>query len=141
MTSVGMPFSISRSSAGAFTISPAHAWQAYLARRVTITLNCAGTTSSSSETSSPIRCLRPPQHAQVLFATSMMVSSRGRCGGSAPRLICRLRGVTCLRAVLSFSAAASPAASVYSTSSKRQRELLGIEQLGTAAKAGGLALA
>src|SRR2546427_3633723 len=32
---------------------------------------------SRSETSSPIRCLRPPQHAQVLSATSMTISSRG----------------------------------------------------------------
>ena len=56
----------------------AGAWQPYLLRRVTITLNCAGITSSSSETSSPIWCLRPPQHARVLSATSLMVSSRGR---------------------------------------------------------------
>src|SRR6266540_2320325 len=68
-----MPFSISRSSAGACTTSPAQTWQAYLGRRVTITLNCAGITSSRSETSSPIRCLRPPQHAQVLSATSLPV--------------------------------------------------------------------
>src|SRR2546430_5633816 len=58
-----MPSSISRSSAGACTTSPAQTWQAYLGRRVTIPLNCAGITSSRSETSSPIRCLRPPQHA------------------------------------------------------------------------------
>src|SRR6266545_7636762 len=43
-----MPFSISRSSAGACTTSPAQTWQAYLGRRVTITLNCAGITSSRS---------------------------------------------------------------------------------------------
>src|SRR5262249_30093478 len=56
----------------------AHAWQAYLGRRVTITLNWAGLTSSRSETFSSIRCLRPPQHAQFLSATSMMISSCGR---------------------------------------------------------------
>src|SRR5437667_6920854 len=89
--SVGMPLSISRSGAGACVTSPAQARQAYLGRRVTITFSCAGITSSRSETSSPMRCLRPPRQAQVLSSTSMTISSRGRCTGSAPRLICRLR--------------------------------------------------
>ena len=113
-----MPFSISRSGAGACTTSPAQAAQAYLGRRVTITLNCAGITSSRSATSSPIRCLRPPQHAQVLSATSMTISSRGRCSGNAPRLICRLRAAAGFTGgASSFSAAASAAASICSTSS------------------------
>jgi hypothetical protein len=51
----------SRSAAPAPAPAPLRrrAWQAYLGRRVTITLNCAGITSSRSETSSPIRCLIP----------------------------------------------------------------------------------
>jgi hypothetical protein len=51
-----------------------------LRRRVTIPFSRAGITSSRSETSSPIRCLRPPQQEQVLSSTSMTISSRGRCG-------------------------------------------------------------
>ena len=42
--SVGMPFSISRSGAGAWLTSPSQARQAYLGRRRTSTLNCAGVT-------------------------------------------------------------------------------------------------
>jgi hypothetical protein len=40
-----------------------------------------------------MRCLRPPQQAQVLSAMSITISSRARCGGSAPRLMLRLRVV------------------------------------------------
>jgi hypothetical protein len=113
-----MPFSISRSGAGAWLTSPAHSRQAYLGRRVTITFSRAGITSSRSETSSSMRCLRPPQHGQVLSSMSMTTSSRGRCGGSAPRLICRLRAAAGFAgASPSFSAAASAAASVCSKSS------------------------
>jgi hypothetical protein len=41
------------------------------------TRNCAGTTSSRSLTSSPIRCSAPLQHGQVLSSTSTSVSMRG----------------------------------------------------------------
>jgi hypothetical protein len=37
-------------------------------RRVTITLNWAGIMSSRSDTSSPIRCFKPPQQALVYLA-------------------------------------------------------------------------
>src|SRR3954467_5095871 len=63
-----MPFSISRSGAGACTTSPAHAWQAYLGRRVTITLNCAGMTSSRSETlADPVLEAAPARAGLILY--------------------------------------------------------------------------
>ena len=118
--SVGMPFSIRRSGAGACTTSPSQISQAYLGRRITVTLNCAGTMSSRSDTSSPMRCLRPPQHAQVLSATSITISSRGKCSGNVPRLIFRLCVATGAADVVLFcSAAASIVASVCSMSSSQ----------------------
>ena len=65
--------------------------QAYLGRRVTTTRNCAGTMSSRSLLSSPIRCSSPWQQGQVLSSMSTTTSIRGRCAGSAPRLTRRLR--------------------------------------------------
>jgi hypothetical protein len=59
----------------------------------------------------------PPQQAQLLPATSSTTSSRGKCGGNAPRLILRRRaGLSGLAAWL-FSSDASVADSVCSTSS------------------------
>ena len=71
---------------------------------------------------------------KILSATSMSISSRGSRGGSAPRLIRRLRGMACFWAVLSFSAAAFAAASVCSNVLQRHRQLLKIEPLGAAAE-------
>ena len=48
--SVGMPFSISRSGAGAWLTSPSQARQAYFGRCRTSTLNCAGITVSGAFT-------------------------------------------------------------------------------------------
>jgi len=55
----GRPPSISRAGAGAYTIPSSQVRQAYLGRRVTSTRNCAGTISSRSLLSSPIR---PPTY-------------------------------------------------------------------------------
>lgn len=52
------------------------------------TRNYAGTMSSRSDTSSPIQCRQPPQ-TQVRLLGSITSSMRGRCLGSAPRLIAR----------------------------------------------------
>ena len=82
---------MSRAGAGAWTTTSSQARQAYLGRRTTSTRNCAGTTSSFSLTSSPIRCSAPLQHGQVLSSTSTSASKRGRCAGRAPRLARRLR--------------------------------------------------
>ena len=67
MASVGSPPSISRAGASAWTTALSQARQPYLGRRVTITRNCAGITSSRSATSSPIRCIAPWQHGQVVL--------------------------------------------------------------------------
>jgi hypothetical protein len=84
------PPSISRTGAGACTRPSSQVRQAYLGRRVTSTRNCAGTMSSRSLLSSPIRCNSPWQHGQVLLSMSTTISIRGRCPGSARRLIWRL---------------------------------------------------
>ena len=65
MASVGSPPVTSRAGAVACTTPSVQPRQAYLGRRVTSTRNFAGTTSSRSETSSPIRCSLPPQHGQL----------------------------------------------------------------------------
>src|SRR6516164_3058633 len=91
MASVGRPPSISRAGADDWTTTLSQARQAYLGRCTTSTRNCAGTTSSRSLTSSPIRCSAPLQHGQVLSSTSTRVSTRGRCAGKDPRLARRLR--------------------------------------------------
>src|SRR5438067_2014382 len=57
--SVGMPFSISRSGAGACVTSPAQARQAYLGRRVTITFSCACLPSGSIG-EREFKCVRDP---------------------------------------------------------------------------------
>ena len=57
MASVGSPPWISRSGAGAWTGASAQARQPYFGRRVTITRNWAGITSSRSDVSSPITCM------------------------------------------------------------------------------------
>src|SRR5438128_6837832 len=116
--SVGMPFSISRSGAGAWLTSPSQARQAYLGRRRTSTLNCAGVTSSRSETSSPIRCLRPPQQ---------MRRQRAAIDASLPRQSCRLVPVLLLGG--------------FSRSERLfqilecERQLIGVEPFGPAAEA------
>ena len=61
VASVGMPPSISRAGAGACTTPSSQGRQAYFGRRVTSTRNCAGTMSSRSLLSSPIRCNSPWQ--------------------------------------------------------------------------------
>lgn len=53
--------------------------------------NCAGTMFSRSLLSSPIWCRSPLQQGQVLASRSTTTSIRGRCAGSAPRLLRRLR--------------------------------------------------
>ena len=66
-----------------------------MGRRTTRTRNWAGTTSSFSLTSSPIRCSSPPQHGQALLSTStidldarQMGRQRAAIGAS---LACALR--------------------------------------------------
>ena len=48
--------------------------------------------SSRSLVSSPIRCSASPQHGQAWSSISTTISMRGRCAGSDPRFIRRLRG-------------------------------------------------
>lgn len=91
VASVGSPPSINRAGASACRTPSSHARQAYLGRRVTTTRNCAGTMSSRSLLSSPIWCRSPWQQGQVLASRSTTTSIRGRCAGSAPRLLRRLR--------------------------------------------------
>ena len=57
--SVGMPPSISRVGAVAWTTTPSQARQAYFGRLVTSTRNCAGSTSSRSAVSAPISTIAP----------------------------------------------------------------------------------
>src|SRR6266576_1871216 len=89
--SVGNPPSISRAGAGACMTPSSHDRQAYLGLRVTRTRNCAGTMSSRSLLSSPIRCNSPWQQGQILSSMSTTISIRGKCAGNAPRLPRRLR--------------------------------------------------
>ncbi len=83
---VAMPPSTSRAGAGAWTIGPSQARQAYLGRIVRSTRSRAGTRSSASLVSSPIRCICPVQHGHSVDAGSITCSTRGRCAGSAPML-------------------------------------------------------
>src|SRR5271167_300210 len=85
-----MPPSISRAGAGACTTVPGQARQASFGRRVTITRNCAGTTSSRSEVSSPITVIVARQHGHAVSSGASVTSIRGKCAGSAPRLARRL---------------------------------------------------
>src|ERR1700733_14719188 len=95
VASVGSPPSISRAGAEACTTPSSHVRQAYFGRIVTSPRNCAGTISSRSLLSSPIRCNAPWQQRQVLSSRSMVVSIRGRCAGSAPRLARRFAAPAC----------------------------------------------
>ena len=88
---VAMPPSTSRAGAGAWRIGPSQARQAYLGRIVRSTRSHAGTRSSASLVSSPIRCIWPVQHGQSVEAGSITCSTRGRCAGSAPMLRRALR--------------------------------------------------
>src|SRR5271154_7579093 len=81
--SVGMAPSIRCSGAGACATSPSQSRQAYLGRRVTMTLKRAGIMSSRSETSSPSLIRSLLQQGQHLSARSTTTSSRGKCLGNA----------------------------------------------------------
>ena len=136
-----MPPSIKRAGAGACATASSHVRQAYLGLRVTSTRNRAGTMSSRSETSSPIRCSWPLQQGHALSSRSTMISTRGRCVGNAPRFIRRF----CARAARSagafFSTAASSLACFCSTSSNSnkvfepEQKLIFRQRLGAAAEA------
>jgi len=89
VASVGMPPSISRAGARACTTPSSQRRQEYFGRRVTSTRNCAGTMSSRSLLSSPIRCNSPWQQGQVLLSISTTISTRGKCAGNEPRLVRR----------------------------------------------------
>jgi hypothetical protein len=73
-----MPPSISRAGAAAWTTTSSQAWQAYFGRRTTRTRNCAGTMSSFSPTSSPIRCRSLRQQGQAWSSISTTISMRSR---------------------------------------------------------------
>jgi Transposase IS66 family len=73
---------IRRSGAGAWTTAPAQLRQPYFGRRVTRIRCCAGMTSRRSDFCSPMTCIAPPQHGQVVVSGSKMISIRGRCEGS-----------------------------------------------------------
>ena len=67
----------------ASTMRSQHA-HASFGRTCRITLKRAGTYSSISATSSPTRCIAPPQSGQHV-AGSWFTVSRGRCSGSGLR--------------------------------------------------------
>src|SRR5271155_1463809 len=149
--SVGMPPSTRCSGAGACATSPSQSRQAYMGRRVTMTLKLAGIMSSRSDTSSPILTRRALQQGQLLSARSTTTSSRGKCLGNAPRLTRRLRGMSVLAGSSSGlpSASALPAAIDCSTSQgecgafvrlQHEGELIGIDLLRSRAEAMALKL-
>ena len=83
------PEAFRRAGAGAWATPSSQVRQAYFGRTVTITRSCAGTISSLSLRSSPIRTISPqPQGQSVLFG-SITCSIRGRCAGKWPRLRAR----------------------------------------------------
>ena len=93
--------------------------QAYFGRTVTITRNCAGTMSSRSVRSRPIRTISPQPQGQSVLSGSIICSIRGRCSGKWPRLRAG-RGRFGERAAAGSSgaAAASTSADAPSSSSK-----------------------
>ena len=87
-------------------------------RLVTITRNCAGTTSSRSEVSAPISTIAAAQHGQAVPSGTSTTSIRGRWAGSAPRLA-RPFAVRSFRSSGSrFSASASALAIAVSRSAR-----------------------
>jgi hypothetical protein len=62
--------------------------------------------SSRSAISSPILCTAPAQHGDVVSATSITLSIRGRCAGSAPRLT--LQRLDILALLASWRSSAAP---------------------------------
>ena len=91
------PEAFRRAGAGAWATPSSQVRQAYFGRTVTITRSCAGTISSLSLRSSPIRTISPqPQGQSVLFG-SITCSIRGRCAGKWPILRAG-RGRFCERA-------------------------------------------
>ncbi len=118
--SVGRPPGTTCSGAWACTTAPEQRRQAYLGRRVTSTRNCAGMTSSRSETSSPIFAISPQPHGQSVLAGSMIRSTRGRWAGSRPRFRFGGAALPCFwpsRTLSAFSWAASRTPCATSTSS------------------------
>ena len=79
-------------------------------RRVTSTRNWAGITSSRSERSSSMECRAPPQPVQSRLSGSTTTSTRGRCGGSAPRLARRRAARSAFSAGVPASASARSSA-------------------------------
>ena len=84
-----MPPSIKRGRALACTTVPSQARHAYSGRIVRRIRSTAGTRSTTSLTSSPMRCNAPAQHGHVVVSGSIVTSTRGRCLGKDPML--RLR--------------------------------------------------
>jgi hypothetical protein len=84
--SVGSAPSTRWAGAGAWRMAPAQRRQAYLGRMVTSTRNWAGTMSSRSTRSSPIRVISPQPQGQRMLAGSMTRSMRGSASGSRPWL-------------------------------------------------------
>jgi hypothetical protein len=113
-----MPPSISRAGAGACTTVPGQVRQASFGRRVTITRNCAGITSSRSEVSSPITVIVARQHGQAVSSGASVTSTRGKCDGSAPRLSRRLAALSLRSSGSCFSACASSLAIACSSASR-----------------------
>ena len=88
--SVGMPFSISRSGARHHFAGAGAAGIFGAARHDHLQLRRDHVGPFGDILADAMLEGRHPAGA-VLSSTSMRVSSRGRCGGSAPRLTCRLR--------------------------------------------------
>ena len=81
-----MPPSINRGGAGAWTIPSSQDLQTYFGRIVRTTRSTAGMRSSTSLSSSPIRCSLPAQQPQIVVSGSMVTSTRGKSLGRAPML-------------------------------------------------------
>ena len=109
-----MPRAIGRLGAGSCTIFRQPA-QTSFGRTCRITLKLAGTYSSISATSSPIRFIAPPQSGQV-HAGACSTVSRGRRSGNGRRVG---RSRCCGLAAASSGAFASRVARLASSSSTR----------------------
>ena len=103
--------------AGAWVTPSSHTRQAYFGRTVTMTRSWAGTMSSRSVRSSPMRTISAQPQGQCVLWGSMTCSIRGRCLGRWPRLRCvsgrfaRGVGAGLAGAVASASASAPSSAS------------------------------
>ena len=92
-SSVGSPPGTTCSGACACATACEQRRQAYLGRRVTSTRNCAGITSSRSDTSSPIFAISPQPQGQSVLAGSITRSIPGQMRRQMTTVALRLAGL------------------------------------------------